>query len=383
VVGAAAQLARLMFPVRHRNFQDRARFGENLLLAAAAQGSTQALLDLAAASFGPTMSPSIRDQMTNERLPYRQMLRDCAKSDGPHAIEAMVLLGTLLESEGKFDSAQKWFEQAETRSREPSPGCEVYTGPLSHFQQPAHPAATFSHPASRALMHIGRALYEDPIQPLEKSRSYFQRAAEQYDDPTAYSFLARCYETDPWDVRLHNAKKAAASGDKHAASFLGTFYSIQAGEDQFPRNDAHALAEWECLDAPVTSEEKRCLRNPPSVFSQWWEVDGGAARERRSRAIRWLELAGRQGQPKSLAMAAYNAGFAAIQGLYTAESLQGQAPYFDVVDKQTWKRLPLFVQLHNELSESLHNESEGAVDMAVVKAVEKMAQLLPQYERVE
>ena len=169
---------------------------KDLMVAASKQSDSAATLQL--------MSEAIKIQ--NHRHPdvtfARQHLAGMAKAGHP---KALTLMGQIRESEGNFEKALKLYESAISIDRSTGNSAEAHDGTLAD--------------AWSGIARL-KAIARD----WTSGKAALEKAALQYDDPSAYYGLAQQYTSLTSPDWLKYMLKAAISGDAAAANKLGRYY---------------------------------------------------------------------------------------------------------------------------------------------------------------
>lgn len=186
---------------------------------------------------------------------------------------AMLLLAQILESQGKVDKALTYYEQ------------------ITNNDGKDRAAAEADGTIARAWLALGRikASNED----FTGAEAALKKAALEYDEPTAYFYLARFCDTKSDDYLLYNLK-AASSGVREAAHNLGDFYLRQSKGDRQTSNAVNTKFENGKVAASASFESETLQLNPPSDLSQVLPArtpQRGKSQEKRALAREWFNVA--------------------------------------------------------------------------------------------
>ena len=171
-----------------------------------------------------------------------QHLSMLAKTD--NNASAMFLLAQILESQGKVDKALSYYEQITNDKG------KTYRA-----------AAEVDGTVAQAWLALGRIKTSNGD--LTGAKAALKKAALEYDDPTAYFYLARFCDPMSDDYQLYNLK-AASSGVKEAAHNLGDFYLQQSQRNRQPSSVLRIKSEDPKVANPESSIPKSSQPNPSS-----------------------------------------------------------------------------------------------------------------------
>lgn len=179
-----------------RSGPQHSTIAKDLMVAASKRSDSAATLQL--------MSEAIKIQ--NHRHPdvafARQHLADMAKAGNP---KALTLMGQIRESESSYEKALRFYESAAR--------VDGSTG-----------ISTESSDGTLADAWSGIARLKAIAGDWAGSKAALEKAALQYDDPSAYYGLAQQYTSLTSPNWLNYILKAAISGDAAAANKLGRYY---------------------------------------------------------------------------------------------------------------------------------------------------------------
>ncbi|OCL06635.1 hypothetical protein AOQ84DRAFT_440712 [Glonium stellatum] len=200
--------------------------GKRMLLDASAAGDTNATLRFAASVHSSEAADAdsiVRYMQSSDLRSVRVQLERLAYNDGNP--DAMVLLGQLLEREGKDEEPLKLYRAAvdaiqarrkDINARDDSLG-NLFKGTTPQHRDPLPIPAPWTALGTLLLQRRGD---------LKGAKEAFTLGALKADDPLAYFYLTEFEEKHSANW-LDYTIKAAASGHRDAAYNLGKFYMLK------------------------------------------------------------------------------------------------------------------------------------------------------------
>ncbi|KAI9879927.1 MAG: hypothetical protein M1830_006409 [Pleopsidium flavum] len=195
------RLARILI---HSSSKDHRDIARRLLFTASDLHDSNATLQL--------ISEGIRKSgLTNPQLakPLRRLSYLAETSKNP---SAMNLLGQILERQGEADKALGLYEDVVNAENDRYGGADDEDGNIA-----------------QAWLALGRIKAKN--RDVAGAEAALKKAALEFDDPTAYFYLARFRNPKSDDYHLYNLK-AASSGLLEAAHNLGIFYLQRSKSDK-------------------------------------------------------------------------------------------------------------------------------------------------------
>jgi len=247
-------LAHILLRTSKPNLEDIAK---RLLFSASALHEPIATLQIVSKAFqdGALAKPELANPL--------QRLTTLAKID--KNASAMILLAQILESQGKIDKALAYYEQ------------------IANDEGKTYGAtAEVQGTVAQAWLALGRIRTSN--EDSTGAEAAWKKAALEYDEPTAYFYLARFRDPKSDDYLLYNLK-AASSGVREAAHNLGDFYLRQSKQTKF--EDSKDVTSG-------LSGSKDQQPNPSSDLSHISPAklpQGAHSQEKRKLAREWFNVA--------------------------------------------------------------------------------------------
>lgn len=198
-----------------------------------------------------------------------QRLSTLAKTD--NNASAMILLAQILESQGKIDKAVTYYEQI-----------------TNDKGKADRSAAEVEGTVAQAWLALGRIRSSN--EDLQGAEAALKKAALEYDDPTAYFYLARFCDPKSNEYLLYNLK-AASSGVREAAHNLGDFYLQQSKRDQQTSSVLKTKSEDTTSEPSETTSLQPVRSSEISQDLLPQKSQGLDLQEKRTLAREWFNIA--------------------------------------------------------------------------------------------
>jgi len=259
-------LARILLRTSNTDLTDIA---ERLFFSASALNEPMATLQIVSEAFknGTLAKPALANPL--------QRLSTLARADSN--APATILLAQILESQGKVDKALTYYEQ------------------ITNNEGKTYKATTeVEDTVAQAWLALGRIRTSN--KDWTGAEAALKKAALEYDEPTAYFYLARFCDPKSDEYLLYNLK-AASSGVREAAHNLGDFYLRQSKRDRETRNvlKTNKTKSEDGKDATSQPAERQDLQpNLSSDLSQGSPVKApqrADSQEKRALAREWFNVA--------------------------------------------------------------------------------------------
>jgi len=241
-----------------------------LLFSASALNEPTATLQLVSEGLG-------KSDLANPQLeePLRRLSTLGKTNKNP---SAMILLGQILERQGKADKALDFYEEVVNTKNDRYGGAEDEDSNIA-----------------QAWLALGRIKAQG--RDLAGAKAALKKAALEFDDPTAYFYMARFRDPKSDDYLLYNLK-AASSGISEAAHNLGIFYLQRSKSDQQTSSSIDTRLDDgrdATLGAPQTTSAQTLSSTDSAKGLLRNTSNGMSLHETRTMAYEWFAVAAEGG----------------------------------------------------------------------------------------